>query len=347
MKDNYLIEKVERYCPLCDKVHFVEKRKRIGEMLIKNEVTSYEEVYFFCPESVDYEEDEFVSADLMNQNLQSARNAYRKKHGLLTSYEIAEIRGLYGMSQADLAVLLGWGEVTITRYETKSIQDETYDQLIRMVKDDPYYALERLKKQREKFSKEKYEILRSAIQHRIETIGIEQLNRKTIENRYVQFDGPCEFNGYQVLDLNKLGATMAFFAQYCKNLYKVKLMKMLWYADALAYKQRGRAITGLVYQHQKYGALPIANSEIIYLPQLTVEEIEREEMVSYHIQAKSGVSLDALTPEEIDIIYKVANKFKNSTTNDIVEYMHAEDAYQETLMQQIIPFSLCTKLKEF
>lgn len=103
----------------------------------------------------------------------------------------------------------------------------------------------------------------------------------------------------------------------------------------------------MVYQHQKYGALPIANSEIIYLPQLTVEEIEREEGVSFHIQAKAGVALDALTPEEIDIIYKVANKFKNSRTNDIVEYMHAEDAYQETLMQQIIPFSLCATLKEF
>lgn len=76
-----ILEKVERYCPLCDKVHFVEKRKRIGEMLIKNEITSYDEVYFFCPDSVNYEEDEFVSAGLMNQNLQSARNAYRKKHG--------------------------------------------------------------------------------------------------------------------------------------------------------------------------------------------------------------------------------------------------------------------------
>ena len=47
MNDNYLIEKVERDCPLCDKVHFVEKRKRIGEMLIKNEIVPYEEVYFF------------------------------------------------------------------------------------------------------------------------------------------------------------------------------------------------------------------------------------------------------------------------------------------------------------
>lgn len=75
-----VLEKVERYCPLCDKVHLVEKRKRISEMLIKNEVISYEEVYFFCPESIDYEEDEFVSAGLMNQNLRNARNAYRKKH---------------------------------------------------------------------------------------------------------------------------------------------------------------------------------------------------------------------------------------------------------------------------
>lgn len=76
-----VLEKVKRYCPLCDKVHFVEKRRRIGKMLIKNEITSYEEIYFFCPESADYEEDEFVSGELMNQNLQSARNAYRKKHG--------------------------------------------------------------------------------------------------------------------------------------------------------------------------------------------------------------------------------------------------------------------------
>lgn len=49
-------------------------------MLIKNEIISYEEVYFFCPKSVNYEGDEFVSAGLMNQNLQNAKNAYRKEH---------------------------------------------------------------------------------------------------------------------------------------------------------------------------------------------------------------------------------------------------------------------------
>ena len=151
MSNSYLIERIERDCPICNKVHLIEKRRREAEMLIKNEIVKYEQTYFFCPDSADYEYDEFVSAELMDINLQNARNAYRKKHGLLTSDDIVEIRSLYSMSQADLAILLGWGEVTITRYETKAVQDETYDQLIRLVKDDPYYALERLKKQKEQF----------------------------------------------------------------------------------------------------------------------------------------------------------------------------------------------------
>ncbi len=69
----------ERDCPLCDKVHFVEKRKRIGEMLIKNEITSYEEVYFFCPESVDYEEDEFVSGRFNGSESSECEKCISKK----------------------------------------------------------------------------------------------------------------------------------------------------------------------------------------------------------------------------------------------------------------------------
>ncbi|MCI7605897.1 MAG: DUF4065 domain-containing protein [Spirochaetales bacterium] len=347
MDKSYLIERIERDCPLCNKVHLLEKRRRESVMLIKNEEVKYEETYFFCPNSVGYDEDEFVSAEMMDYNLQNARNAYRKAHGLLTSYEIAEVRALYGMSQSDLALLLGWGEVTITRYETKAIQDETYDQLIRMVKDDPYYALRCLKKQKEHFSVGKYEDLAVAIINRIDSIGVEKMILKNIENRYAEYDTPCDFNGYQVLDISKLGAVMAFFAQYCKNLYKVKLMKLLWYADALSYQKRNHAITGLVYQHMPYGALPIANVEIINLPQLDVEEIEKDDGVIYHIQAKRGMTLDALTPDEIDIIYAVAKKFDNVKTKDIVEYMHKEEAYKETEMFQIIPFSLCKKLNQF
>ena len=89
---------------------------------------------------------------MTNENLLNARNAYRVKMGLLTSDEIVAIRESYGLSQVDLAKLLGWGEATISRYESKGIQDEAYDTMLRLVKDNPLQALEFLKKNSEKFS---------------------------------------------------------------------------------------------------------------------------------------------------------------------------------------------------
>lgn len=74
---------------------------------------------------------------MTNENLLNARNAYRVKMGLLTSDEIVAIRESYGLSQVDLAKLLGWGEATISRYESKGIQDEAYDTMLRLVKDNP------------------------------------------------------------------------------------------------------------------------------------------------------------------------------------------------------------------
>lgn len=43
------------------------------------------------------------------------------------------------------------------------------------------------------------------------------------------------------------------------SLYKVKLIKLIWYADALSYKRRGFAITGLVYQALPMGTVPVGN----------------------------------------------------------------------------------------
>ena len=59
--------------------------------------------------------------------------------------------------------------------------------------------------------------------------------------------------------IDKLEAAISYIAEKVSNLFKVKLMKMLWYADALSYKENGVAITGLVYRHNEMGALPIGH----------------------------------------------------------------------------------------
>ena len=160
MNKDYLINTVEIDCPICNKVHSLEMRKRLTQCIVKGEIVDYEEVYYLC-QLTDEEENEFVPAGIMDENLLRARDAYRTKKGLLTSNEIAIIRGVYGISQSDFSAMLGWGDVTVTRYESKTIQDETYNNIMSMAYESPMFALESLDKHKNRFTIEKYKKIRN------------------------------------------------------------------------------------------------------------------------------------------------------------------------------------------
>lgn len=66
-------------CPVCDKIHEVEKRFRIAKTVIKNEEVTYLEEYYLCVNS-DENMREFVTSEMMEFNLMNARNSYHKKH---------------------------------------------------------------------------------------------------------------------------------------------------------------------------------------------------------------------------------------------------------------------------
>ena len=158
-----LLRVVKRYCPLCDKEHEVEERERLSSINIKGECVKYKEVYFECKETNE-EENEFVSAKMMDENLLRARDVYRKEHNMLTSLEIKQIRQKYGVTQAEFSYMLGLGEVTITRYETKLIQDTTYDTMMKLMDKNAMFALESLEANKEKFkNRERYEKIENNI----------------------------------------------------------------------------------------------------------------------------------------------------------------------------------------
>ena len=66
------------HCPICGKTHEVKERKEITTTIIKGEEVSYEERFYFCPDAKD-EENEFVSGEMLDENLSNARRAYREK----------------------------------------------------------------------------------------------------------------------------------------------------------------------------------------------------------------------------------------------------------------------------
>lgn len=342
-----LIGKIHMDCPICDKVHEIEERKRNTTISIKGEEVTYEERFYFC-ENADEGENEFESGTMTNENLLCARNAYRIKHGLLTSDEIVELRESYGLSQVDLARLLGWGEATISRYESKAIQDEAYDTMLRLIKDNPLKALEFLKKNSNKFSETKTLEIKSKIIEKLDSYGKEFLTRQTFKGEYANFEEPSDSNGFTNLDIDKLEAIISYIAEDVSNLFKVKLMKMLWYSDVLAYIKNGCTMTGLVYRHETMGALPVGHYSLMNLENLNIqEEVSYNYNTMLHIYPSEDIDYSILTDSDKEILNKVISKFKTFKAKDIVDYMHEEKAYKETAAGAIIPFSLARDIRPF
>ncbi len=347
MEASRIIKKIHMSCPLCDKIHEVEERKRITSITLKGEEVDYEERFYFCA-NADEDENEFETASMTNENLLSARNAYRVKRGLLTSDEIVAIRESYGLSQVDLAKLLGWGEATISRYESKAIQDEAYDTMLRLIKGNPLQALEFLKKNADKFSGMKRFEIRAKIVEKLDSYGKEFLTRQIFEGEYASFEEPSDSNGFTMLDIDKIEAIISYIAEKVNNLFKVKLMKMLWYSDVLSFIENGYSMTGMVYRHEPMGALPVGHYSLMNLEKLNVqEEISCNYDTMLHVYPTADMDYSVLSDGEKAILDKLIMKFKDYKAKDIVDYMHNERAYSETKPGEIIPFSLAKEIRAF
>lgn len=347
MANSTLIRKIHMSCPLCDRTHEIEERKRTTTIIIKGEEVTYEERFYFCA-NCDEDENEFETGAMTNENLLNARNAYRVKMGLLTSDEIVAIRESYGLSQVDLAKLLGWGEATISRYESKAIQDEAYDTMLRLIKDNPLQALEFLKKNSEKFSMVKRLEIRAKIVEKLDSYGKEFLTRQTFEGEYANFEEPSDSNGFTMLDIDKIEAMVSYIAESVNNLFKVKLMKMLWYSDVISFGNNGHSMTGMVYRHEGMGALPVGHYSLMNLENLNVkEEMSCNYDTMLHVYPTPNMDYSVLTDGEKAILDKVIIKFKDYKAKDIVDYMHDERAYKETKNGDIIPFSMAKEIRAF
>ena len=252
------------------------------------------------------------------------------------------------MSQVDFAKLLGWGEATISRYESKAIQDEAYDTMLRLIKDNPLQVLEFLKKNASKFSELKRSEIKLKIVEKLDSYGKEYLTRRAFEGDYVNFEDPSDSNGFVTLNIDKIEAMISYIAENVSKLFKVKLMKMLWYSDTLSFKTNSHAMTGLVYRHEAMGALPIGHYNLMNLENLNVVE---EESCNYgtrlHVYPMKNVEYSLLSDKDKSILDRVIYKFKDFNAKDIVEYMHTEKAYINTKAGEIIPFSLAKEIKNF
>lgn len=340
--DMKIISSEKRLCTCCMEEHEVKTVLVSEQSTFKNLKVDYEAFYLYCDEAEEF----YMDEEQMQENDMRLKDAYRKEEGLLTTLEISGIRAKYKISQSDLCILLGWGGKTITRYERHQVQDKAHDTILKKLDRDSEWFLSLLNDAKENLKIESYQKCLEAATELYEKDQDTYL-RKAIEASYARFHGNPLLHGNTKLSLDKVVDVIRYFAKSKEvtKLYKVKLMKLMWYADALSYKNRGFAITGLVYQAMPMGAVPVGHNSIIDLKDIPCEEVDMGETNAYHFSLNEDTSFLALSDEDKKILDKVIEKLGKMTRNQIVSFMHKEQAYIETEPRDVIQFKYAENLQ--
>lgn len=332
----------KRLCTCCMEEHDV-KTVRVKEMTeFKGTRVDYLAEYLYCDNAEEY----YMNESMMSTNDIRVKDAYRKKVGLLTSEDICSIRAEYDISQSDLCTLLGWGGKTIARYETHQVQDKAHDSILKKLSQDPewfLYLLTEAKGDIPSTTYEKYFKTATELFKKNEDYYL----RKAIEAKYADICNNKMYTGNAELSLDKVKDVICYFANSSKvtNLFKVKLMKLLWYADFLSYKIRGFAITGLVYRALPMGAVPIGHDTIIDLSGINYEEIDIGEETAYHFISSNQKEYRHLSKDDITILNQVIDKLGRMSKDDIVSFMHKEQAFTATAQRNIIKYHYAESLQ--
>jgi len=119
------------FCPNCMEsgaIPLIETRETIEVRGERFEVRSR---FYRCPKCGG----EFSDLNDPVDPLDQAYRQYRQKHGYVQPEEITAFRKKYDLTQKELAALLGWGDVTLSRYENGCLQDEAHDKSLHLAMD--------------------------------------------------------------------------------------------------------------------------------------------------------------------------------------------------------------------
>ena len=331
------------YCPYCKKEVEYKIEKRDVKEFRGIEINSYENVAV-CKEC---HQDLYVN-EIEEKNNERIYELYREKANIIKPQDIVQLREKYDISQRELTAILGFGKMTINRYERGGVPTKSQSDYIKLLIENDNKFVEKVKEayKNGNINEKTYgKIVSEELNINISKEEVQDNIRKYL--KFVLSRKPDIYNGYKDLDIEKIENIISYIASKVKNLTITSLNKYLWYIDMLSFNQRSIAITGLTYQNQKFGPTIVDKKydEISLLDdKYTREDIETENGNTTKIISNGNYSLDKITDSEKKIIDTIIKMLKNKSVTDISEMSHREDGWKKTKRFERISFEYAMNL---
>lgn len=274
----------------------------------------------FCKECNNLIYDE----ELDNEVGRKAIEIYNKEFGI-SKEEIIKLRKDYNLSQSQFSKIIGCAKKTLISYEKgTALPNDNYVIIINSLISKPNIIETLIDSNHQQFTEKEYNIIKQRI--------TKFIDENTIDLKDDDDFTPTKFNGYTKLDFKKVFNMILYFAE--KGILKTKLMKEMFYADFLNYKHTGMSITGLEYAKINYGPVPDDKDKIIsecIAKKYIEEEIEyKNEYECHNIISLKKIDTEVFTEEELNILKRVREYFKEFKSKEIADFSHEEKAYNET-----------------
>ena len=332
------------YCPYC--------RKDVEYKVEKRDIKEFKGVKINTFENVgtciECNNDLYINS-LERENNERIYNVYKEKSNIITGKDIIDFRNKYNISQRELTSILGFGKMTINRYERGDIPTKSQSDYLKLLIENEDKFIEKVKDaySKELITKKTYlKVVNDVVKNDDFELKMQDIFRRYIKESLNR--KPDIYNGYKVFDLEKLENIISYIASKVKNLTVTSINKYLWYIDMYSFKQRTVSITGLTYQNQKFGPtiLDQKYNEITVLnDKYKREDIEIDNGTMTKIVSNKNYDLSEIENDEKEIIDFVIKLLKNKKVTEISEMSHNEIAWKKTKRLERISYEYAMDLK--
>ena len=324
-------------CPNCEKETELELVRTKEVVEVRGEPIEVDVEFFKCTE---------CGADFENtrgpDSLALAYREYRRRHDMLQPEQIRDWRKQYGLTQKELGQLLGWGFVTLSRYENGALHTQAHEKILRLAM-EPHNLITLIEGTPEALPDDK----RNRLLEELRVADDEACSFERLLEERVGHYAPDEFSGFRKLDIRKLFNVILFFCD--GGQLKTKLNKLLFFADFKHFKENVVSITGARYFHLQYG--PVPDDYDYYFAELERErllDVVEEaygEYTGFKCVTRNKPDLSIFEQSELNSLIKVKEYFKNFGSARIMAFSHEEVGYVSTKEGEPISYLYAQNLR--
>ncbi|PKP21112.1 MAG: DNA-binding protein [Bacteroidetes bacterium HGW-Bacteroidetes-21] len=284
--------------------------------------------YYKCEDS----REQFTTTSLDEVNMNQVYNQYRGKFNIPFPDEIIKIREKYGLSAAKMSEILGFGVNTYRQYEAGEIPSTANAKLIQMV-DDPKKFIDMVElcgTLDEKLNVKYIQKAQLLVEDRKRNIFNLNFKEYLLGSHLADI-----YSGYRNPNFEKFTEMIVYFSEKVQP-FKTKMNKLLFYADFLMFKQSCFSISGVRYKAIDMGPVP-HNFQSIFEFLVNNDEVDiittefSQGYAGEQFKAKKDRTFNAVlfSQTELDVLEKVSTVFKSTSTIDIIELSHLEEAWKK------------------